>query len=467
MDTIKQKVSYITFDDIKKIDLWNAFILDTETTGFLGCPAHHEKHKLLQICLINVIDQDIFEGWVDHGDDFNIPIESSKLHSIDNKKIKDKKGKPQHEVMKDVWKFAVSKSKKSNGKRKTILFIAHCAKYDLTIFLKSFEASIGKEGENLDIAILCSCELTKLKYPEIKANAYDDAYDNKILKRQPYKLQSLTKHWYNEMEGEYHDAVFDCKCLLKIFYEKLLPKIWKEITSPDWKLITPGIIKPRHVLRNKDDILLLTPLSQLKFCGKYIKDIVFNINKEFAKDKWETYITNDYLITTGHLFLYGWKKTLDKVASKNHSNVNVQIEDSWKSIVYYIEYLLRFINVYSDETILEILSYILNRQPFEVVHNTISEIDGTPIFPSMPGEPISYKPFQFSPVNASRLYEQLNIKTAHDLYINYMCFLKPKSTLKGWIYSILPHLTIDAIYELNETICEENFKKIIPRLYYS
>lgn len=461
--SVENKNGLITLDTIKELGNCIPIIYDTETSGFIGCPSYHKSHKLLQICGISLFDNDVFEHYIDHGENFKVCNESSKLHGITNEILK-KKGLPLEEVMKKFHDWNMEKMALfSDGGKKKILGLAHCAKFDRDVILKSFKNNFGKEGIELPITWLDTCECARLVFPEIKDNAYAKEYQGPQFKGQPYKLQSLMYHFYKRADGDFHNALFDCKQLAKLFIEKILPKIWNQFISKSWETSIPGIIIPIESPIYDVKPVILTPLSKVKFLKKTcIPRIVELLNEYFSHhvqgdNKFEV---NEAMVSVAHLFLYGWReynRSLSKLSLHDTSR-----RDIWANIIYHVEFFLRDeIGIYSDDSLCEIFALMTNRTPCELYNNTFVEGTNTPVFPSMPGCIASYYPFHFDEETAKLLYVKLGIKTAHDLYINYM-LNKDNTNMRGWVNMILGVLNVNARKAFDQDICNGNFKLIIP-----
>lgn len=450
---------------LARITLWRMFILDTESSGYIGCPVFHPSHRIIQLSCICLLDQDRFNYYIKYKDGFKIPAASTEIHHITNAMIQEK-GEYLEVVLKLFIDWILSKTyHQQTNTYITPVFIAHCAKFDRDLLYKFLSTvfTCGKEGIDLGFVFIDSHELAVILFPEVRDNAYDPSYQNDTLKGQPYKLQSLIKHFYGKILGEFHNSEFDCKCLAKLFMEKFLPKIWEEITdNENWRSRTPGVLKLRDCPLNPAPLNIVHRLSDIKGTYHYIENITEWVNKDFILhgEPWKFYETNENMIHTGHLLLYGWMKTLDIISVKDKSDQPI---DSWHTIIQMIEGLFRFfINIYSDELIVEILSYVCNRTPTELYNSTTKELDDTPLFPSFPGLPVSYLPFKVSIQDANLLYTKFGFKTVHDLYIDREIH-KETGTTTGWIMKILNKLSPEARVNFTESICNDNFELIIPR----
>lgn len=441
------------------------YIIDTETSGFLGCHIPHKQHRLLQLCCLCLSDQSLFIRFLKYEEQFIITSASTKIHGITNQYIQEH-GVTAIQCMND---FTLWVKEKSQGKKP--LFVAHAANFDRDIILKTFPSNNGKGGINLNVQWLDSLGCIKDLYPEIQKNANKAEYQTVQFRSQPYSLQSLVKHFYGDVTDDFHNAEIDCKWLSKLYIQHILPKINDELNDCNYENIK-GMILSNDIVNIKRELNICKKLSDVKFIKSYIPQIVRFINKEFLKREapFCDYVTNEKLITIGHLVTWAWITTLLYTETEG-GNKKV---DSWYSICMRIEYMLRTqINIYSDEMILEVLSLVCNRSPSEVAHNSIQTIERKSIFPTLAGTPASYLPFVVTNIDAIILLNKFGFETAHDLYIDFCIYsdISKKqhngNPMKGWCNKIITSISTESRDYFLPFQCEQHFERMIPGLKFS
>jgi DNA polymerase III epsilon subunit-like protein len=469
--------------DLNKIDQdieYECFTIDTETSGFKGKYPAHSTHRIIQICAIHLSGStDEFNKYIT---DVNNELieESTAIHGITKEYLR-QYGEPIEKVIHEFLIWVFKYCNKVPSKPKKPLFIAHSAQFDRDILLKSINLYNGKEGECLGFQWLDTLECTR----KIFGSQIDPNLDKQLYKNPPfngfvYSLRSLINHFYGSIEGEFHNALYDSKCLGKLFVEKILPEIWDSITGINPVYDTPGMIIERNNILSTKSLDILKLIKTCKYSSTYIKTLVNVINYDFynAGPEWKIYITNENLVTAGHIFLYAWMKTLIDV-SMGVTSPTSENKDTWTNIFKRVELLFRTrLNIYSDEIILDILGLISNRTPTEVVSNTIKEINSDtsnkhtlknestqtmPIFPTLAGERESYLPFKLSAQDAMTLYQSFGICTAHDIYIHS----RVNGPFKKWQNRILSTISNEGAPQFLDDICNENFSLIIPSLKYN
>ncbi len=315
----------------------------------------------------------------------------------------------------------------------------------------------------------CSLEAVKRLYPDIKYNAHKAEYSVVPYSKGPHTLISLMKHFYPtfvpKRGGAFHNAAYDCACLKRIFLEKLMPLDEKVLSTPTWNVDCRNLLSwvPKS---GPLQVKILTPVKDVKYF-RYYKAFqlckLCNIEFENAGNDWLQYQTPVELFTCAHLFQYGKLKALQAIKEEERTsgeepNTN---RDIWWLACREIEYMLRkFLEIYSDESILILFSYMCNCNQADFARGIRTEF-GTKFFPTLPGEPVSYLPFEFSEEIARIMYEVHGLRTAHDIYVEY--FTKPDNDAKrDFMYKIIaslePHSAARDMFDFD--ILDKKFTRI-------
>lgn len=463
----------INFDRIINETDWVPFVVDTETSGYPGLPSFHHKHKLIQLAGFSILDRSVFNKYVKYPSPFKLLKQSTKIHNISPQTLENQ-GESLESVINDFFTWINNVCVQfSSSRPKKPLLIAHSAHFDRNMIYKCIHWDIGKDGINLDLNWICSLELARKFYPELKDNAFKPEYNNSLCKSQPYCLASLGKAFYGVVDGNFHDAVFDCKCLAKIFIERLLPHIWKDMKSEHWTQ-TFGMIIPIPSIKEPHNQLLLKPLKDIKYLRYTTKSYIITLLNSYFQSHTHPaasrYICNEYTATVSHLFMFGWlefinylnKTKMETITNDGNQQTKIEVKEqpgAWYHIISNVEVFLRKAGIYSDDIICEILACMTNRRPWELYCKTKTETGEKSLFPSLPGEPISYLPFNFDEDTSKRLFLIFGIKTAHELYID---FTEKECEIKAWVNKINGSLNITSKFAFNEQICAGNFKLIAP-----
>ncbi len=478
---------FITLEELKDNIYWHPFVIYTKTTGFPGCPPYHPKHKILHIFCEDIITGKVFSRYVNNPD-IHIGETIYWLTGINENVLFKKDAQEGRLVMTDLLKWVYRHSDKKDGKKKTPLIIGYDVVYDRNMILKTVPMDCGKGGEKMSWKWLDLFTTIKTKYPDLKYNTYADKFADKPFKKKPYAIDAVIYHFYNQFNLNLISTDVYITWVKKLFMEKVAPVIWETLSGniceeedesygmvlvdeEAWHKLTPGILTPRSHFTFSVEYSILTPLHSIPHIKSYIPAIVDFLNAEHFKVEHGlgSYVTNEQTITCAHLYSYGRSKLLSAATT---NSIISPYTDVWYQILMHVEIFLRYkIGIYNDEILLSILAPMTNRSPIELYNNSYIEGYDVPIFPALPGHPVSYFPFQFSLITATNLYENFGIKTAHDLFIDYMVFkdgcttetvLYTKTSLKGWVFKMLSGMNMANNEEFTEALCEEKFKLIIP-----
>ncbi len=431
------------------------FLIDLETSGFKGMVVGHESNQIVQICGVHLRSGDVFESICKPWDEFKISPLSTAIHNIGQQQI-DVEGRPRHFVMERflVW----VKTRTLPGKK--VLMIAHNASFDRDVLYKSLPEDPGKGGALLGWHWYCTLEAVKRYFPEIYWSRPDG----------PHKLMNLTRYFFPtflpKKGGTFHSAVFDCGCLRRIFIQKILPlemeKYGENWTESSINLLS--YVPPSGPLQVK----MLTLVNDVKWFRYWkAQKICEFTNKEFlrAGGEWANLACPTNMLTCAHLFMYGRMKALEAIQTEEDSPLMRDAKkletdkDMWWLACREVEYMLRgLLGMSSDEMILTMFSYITNSNMADLACGLKTEM-GTPFFPTLAGQPISYRPFDFDEDLSKLMFERHGMRTSHDIYIAYYC-LPDDQSRRNWMYSILAGLSFEQKQRFGFDICENVFAEM-------
>ena len=463
---------------------FNVFIFDTETTGRSGIYMAHPDHIMIQICIISVASGNVFYKMISVGENFFINEASVACHGL-NVDYLNKFGSPLVVVIEELFEWI--KEEISASKKEDVLWIAHNCDFDFIILLKSVcvaiqkakedsilkEYIVGRNGENLNWYFYDTLKQFKLYYPDIKYNADKAQYALPPFHKSPYKLQSLMKHFLDgyikNSDEKFHDAKFDCVCLIKLFTECILSKEHEAMISVDWKYKLTGLLHRKGMKSKK--LMLVEDIKFFKL--HWAAQICQICNYEFKKSGGEylKYCTNSRLITAAHVMQFGWMKVLHMldVYTENPKSLKfgkLKSNDAWWLLCREIESMLRLnLRIYSDESILEMLQYVTSSNSVDLIYYMKRDINkeniGDPFFPTMPGEPVSFLPFEFSHDATLILYSEFGHKTGHDMYISYLN--TPARERNEWRFARMASLSPEYRDEFSLDKMNANFDSISPK----
>ncbi len=442
---------------VKKMENCELFILCLKTSGYPALYPGHKNHHIIQIRCTHIASGAIFKRCIDSGLKYICAL-SRIHHNITMQKIQMEDAKETRIVLKQWYQWFRSKcSKNTEGRKKPALFVSHEAERDRALLLKELPLLCGKEGERLSWLFLDSKKCTMALHQNIRFNIHETAYQAPRYKGEPYKLESIALHFFNA-RGDFKDIDYEITWLLKLFMEQLLPLIWFSLTATEeWETKTVGVCLPRARLKKEPSLGILTHLTHLKSIKPRVNDIVNALNLEFKNEQFYQYVTSDNMITAAHVLIYGWIKTSKMEKQKEPL---APYKDVWWHIIMHVELLFRSVlGIYSDSTLSDLFGCITNRTPTEFLLNTVIEGTDIPLFPTLPGHPISYLPFSVSPELANRIYTKLNLKTSHDIKISFD-MRDDHISRKSWLNNFTAVLDVESHDAFNEQTLEEAILKI-------
>ena len=429
----------ITRENIKLHYKVSPFTADTETTGFKGCTIFHPLNKILEISAICMATGERIDLYATDSDTVIIK-DSAMVHGITTDVLKSNNAKSTIEVMKEflLWLYD-----RSEGK--TVVIFAHNARFDFFMMLKSIPINSGKDGKNLNFIVIDTLTLVKHYYPEMKYNAYDPKYQNNVCRGNPHSLPAMSTYLLGTSTHNLHNSLADCVLLEEVIMKFLLPHITVDLNNDPYSVV--GVIRPRD-LYPSDTPPMMERLVNVKYVKGFIKSFVPIINQTYQEHGMGDMMTTHNLISVFDVYNYGWLRRKKDIPP-------------WEAIIEAVETLMRKIGIFADDIQCELFSYMTNRTSLEFAINTVKE-DMTPIYPSMPGKPISYLPFNFNESVCKRIHSLTGARTSHEFYLYYMFSNMP---IKKWVNSTLSLLKVEASEAFTEDTCTEMFNLIINKFY--
>ncbi len=423
---------YQQFTDME----WDAFVIDIETTGMKGIPTYSLKNAPLEIECRHIASNKIFRAVCNPN--IYVPDICFKYLDID-RNVMNQIGKPPTEIMIQLRDWI---NAQSNGK--WALLIAHNIEFDFDMILKYLPGA-GKTGSKLKWALYCTLRSAKEKFPYLEE---DDSIS------MPYSLQSLTRYFFPETKGHFHNSKNDVSILTRLFMEKLLPIDRSLLSSTYWRIQTPSLLSYRPLnINNEPKPPILTLLRDIKGYKSFrVEKINMIIQDEFlrAGPYWKRFIVPSNLLRIDSLFQYGWMRTVIKLKDPKNFKED-DSKDAWFNICKEIEILLRtHIDIHTDDVILEPLKYITDSCAIDLIYHTIHENSNKQFFPTMPGEPISYLPLEFDDELANCMYKKLGYGTIHELLVGY---LTKSESDDEWFKNIATILRPQDDKAFNKVVC--------------
>ena len=396
--------------NIEEKDLnFELFFIDVETTGCRGVTFSYPDNKIIQISCLSYRTKNFFNILCNPGDDIYIPPMSIKEHRITREDIVLCNAPSTEDGIKELEKWI--KIETGDGGR-DILFVAHNADFDRRMILKNSRSGLGINAKKLKWYWYDTLKAFKKYFPELQ-----DKYHPV---ERPHSLETLMEHFFPSLDlGAAHNAEVDVNSLKLLFIEQILPRDL-DLHHKNWPVTCTKLLSyipptgPLQSIKN-------TYLKDIRGFGPYRCRIVCDEINRILGHKKETliYKTTPELITAAHLILFGQLKynIFCKQFQRSKSKI---IVDNWFFVCREIEKFLRIkLKIYSDTTILELLTFVTGRSHNDLVYHTMQENGKKSFFPTMPGNPISYLPFKFENKDGKVLYKTMGLKTASDIYCSY------------------------------------------------
>ncbi len=448
-------------NDLPKLTLTRCrvFVEDTETSGCYGMPPAHEEHVLLQLYSKEVNTGEVYQGYVSHGKDFRIPRTSSSARAIGDAVLQEL-GKGVDVAFMDYVEFTdkhCNWSEETNTYEFTPVKVFHNAAFDKVMIQKHLPRAFLERVSQW--VFVCNLSAMRSYYPDIARNGDKPLYRSAPYWGQPYKLQSLMRHFYPTLEGQFHTAEFDVTCLELLFREKILPRLQEGWEGGEKEMFQKFEVRGPFEF---DRVPQATLVKKIKFAKKYLKPLVAKLNNAFLTLGCHQKLTNENLVCCGHILEYGYLWTMNLMRRQGSGGGG---RDAWHATLSMIETVMRQdFKVYSDEVILELFTFLTATDAVTLVQHAKREDGVTPLFPTMPGRPVSYLPFKLSDESARVVYECFRYRTVHDMYVGYLAEKDPNQ--KQWFYRLLNKLPRHEHDQFAQDNCLKVFNMIAPSKQY-
>lgn len=399
------------------------FFVDVETSGQKGMPIWNPKARVIQLSAYHPHTDTWYNRLVKYDDNFFVPAGSVAIHRISSLDLINGGFSPV-EVMRGFLDFLEEKSEGGDQ-----ILVAHNASFDRNMIRKMInqylKLSYGRGAGDWKAVFFDTLVAFRTIHPELELYSKPSG--------QPYSLSSLARTFFGKaaMSGTFHNAETDVKTLYRLFMEKLLPKC-PILQTSDWRNCK-FFIKPRDSRR-------LILVSQLQGFGIHRTILLCDeiLNPAFANEVfscphdsierkfYESCITTHGLLTTAHIFVYGYMRYRQVLRIKRVQMVPLQNEDrnTWYEICRHVEVMLRSppLNIACDSTIANVLSCISMHDIVDLAFHTMKEDGSKSFFPTMRGEPISYGKWKdyILPDEGIFLTREFGWGTIHEMLQDYL-----------------------------------------------
>lgn len=389
---------------------YRIFVFDTETKGFQGIPLYHPLNELIQISVLDLHTHEKFRRYCKPDNPIIVP-ENYNIHKI-SPAILESSGIPTAQVLSELDQFL-----RKDGMEKQIVLVAHNCSFDAFILMKEYLLKCGKfhgfhRHSKLDFLFLDSLGAMRTLFPELA--------DQYWPKEKPYSMETLMEHFYPRVDiNNTHNADFDVQILSCLFVNKIYPRL-----GSDWKT-WPFFLNFSSIPAAPSNTLV----TEVPGFGQYRTKLLLQaVDRYFREDAGLPGIPIS-LFRCRHLLEYGHRRYLEYRSGLPAKSNTGQMEH-WKFICREVELLCRTtpkLMLHSDSVITELLSRVANLTTFDFSFFTAPEPDprhppGMPpvvFFPTLAGEPESYLPLVVKPHEARNLYEQLNLKTFNEVFVDF------------------------------------------------
>lgn len=419
----------LSFQEISLPDL-ALFVLDTETTGSQGIPFWFPQNQVIQIAAFNLESNSWYERYTYPGvtldSKFHIPLENQQKHRI-SKKVLQTEGVPLKDALQGLKGFKLSTSK---GRK--IVNIAHNAGFDYEMIMKSW-------AEQCDVSHGIGCQEDEEYYFDTLAafkHFYPEIGKRVHPREAPYKLSNLAKYFLPELNMDAaHNAIVDCIATAMLFSKFLFPKL-----GPDFSLWQRFLVC--HPLAPHKPIPMLCPLHKIDGYSGLRVSMLTEVCNQYFNSFHEEEISGlqcpNGMMTAAKVMSYAHLKcTFERAQLRVTDEEDEGLGyDSFYEICRVLEKLLRSekFGIYSDKVICSLLSKVCNCTLLDFTLHTYRICGTLPIFPTMPGEPVSYLPLRLNVDEARYIYEVMGCRTISELYAQ-MKYLQNTEML-GWIQEL-------------------------------
>jgi len=224
----------------------------------------------------------------------------------------------------------------------------------------------------------------------------------------------------DDYDEENSGLAFTCESIADLFLRVLYPLEKSFLRSPHWKVTCKALLSHRKLTETGKPI-------------PPVLDLVMNVSwfKWWRADKICPYLNGElensrrrfgetFTVLKGPTSVFGCSH-LVQWAKLKMGGTKYAGNDEWYQIIRQIEFLFRNeFGIYNDAIILEPLQKIVDGSSDDLVNHMKKEDGVTPLFPSMPGEPISYFPLVVNDELANLIYTKLHYATIFEMCVAYL-----------------------------------------------
>ena len=279
-----------------------------------------------------------------------------------------------------------------------IYVVAHNALFDRNVLIRAVGSDIGAK---LGWTWVDTLELARKTFPEISVKYWPHEH--------PHSLSNLYQYFYRQKEGVAaadgaHNASADVKMTARLFAEKLGGTVYFEGTPPG------------HSYTRADRSMPLIRLS-----GVYKERsaaICRRINKVY-EEHGDPYIANPDTVNGDDLVTYAARKCHPRPPTYGEGCKHIERMLRTLTKPATTRTPEKDISIANDDAVVNVLAHFCGLPAQEFYSYGTSE-DGRRLFPSFPGEPISFKPLKLSKDQARALMDQVGVRTKTELYVKWL-----------------------------------------------
>jgi len=416
------------------------FFADTETTGCKGIPIWAKQHQTIQLCAYCPEYNSWFKALVKHPEIDFIPEESIESHRITLQDI-NTNGIEVKQCFTNYIAWVDSLLSKTTNQREAV-FICHNAPFDHDMIMKVITEILKIPAAKLKWNWFDTLEIVKKIFPEL-AQKYFPV-------ERPHSLPTLMEELCPSLNlGVAHNAETDVKSVVYLF-DKILERC--------------ALLKEDIKIKPLPKPICTTYLKDIHGYGSYrVQQVVdlYNLltDKPNSNMKFKTSFN---LVTAAHLIYYSMTKirlsSSTAVTPVTTTNNNNNDNDTWFLVAQTMERCMRKeLRIYSDIVIVRTLSYMLNITELDFIYHTMKQSGDKNYFPTIQGEPLVYLPFEFSEEESKKILQELGLKSAMEIYIQYR--YTPDMRKFAWLQRLNSHLT--PLHQLDFKYLQEKFDAIL------
>lgn len=401
-------------------------VLDTETTGAKGLNTWSKEHQVVQIACLHLQSRRTLCTYIKPPKGVVVPGRSTNIHKMGNEVLY-AIGLDLKDGLLTLKDFVKEVSKPNDQ----VVIVAHNAMFDKLMITKSLASELDEQhGLNfVNHPWLWFDTLSAMRklYSDIEKDVWPD--------EQPFKLDHLMKRFYPFLNLKHsHNAMIDVAATSLLFINQIRPRLNGSFLESRFfticELNTP---------RGKS--LRLKLISDVPGFAAWRTRTMLDIYNEFMNSQHEyARIRTVNCFTVYDMMVYGFLKYKSRKLMRDHE------AQPWYGTLREVEIMLRSkpFSIYSDTSIVSLLSHIADMDVHTFVFNTMRDGGKEFMFPCTAGEYIAYLPLVLSPEDAIRVkdlgYKSMNeiasafLNTADDLAEEKLRELN--ATLSGTWYTL-------------------------------